>query len=411
MNGNEKQAPPGKITPPLPKPVAPRRKRIWGPVLLASIAAGITGALLVLLVMPAIFGVNPYDLVRGKVKSVGVGESSGVSANKINVVSPTQGATNVSGVASKVTPAVVNIDTKSTPQETMFPFFSPRVQEGTGSGVIYSANGYILTNNHVVSDAQDITVTLASGEEFKGKKVGADPDNDIAVVKIDKTGLPAIAIGDSDKLVVGQLAVVVGSPLGFEQTVTAGVVSALHRTLGTSSLNGNQNVLIDLIQTDAPINPGNSGGALCDASGKLIGVNTLIASTSGGSEGLGFAIPVNTAKKVADDLIAGRSISHPYIGVLGQTISESIATQYNLPVSKGAYVTRVVPDSPADKAKIKTGDIIVQIDGKPVKSMDDVISTVRSHKVGDKISVTYHSGGSKKTVELTLEEKRNTPVE
>jgi len=209
--------------------------------------------------------------------------------------------------------------------------------------------------------------------------------------------------------VVGQLVVAVGSPLGFEQTVTAGIISALHRALGATSSNGQTtNILTDLIQTDAPINPGNSGGALCDGNARLIGINTLIASQSGGSVGIGFAIPINTAKQVADDLIAGRPVSHPYIGVLGQTVSQSIAQRYNLPVSQGAYVTRVVPGSPADKAGIKAGDIIVGIDGKPVKSMDDVIARVRTHGVGDKVSVTYYSGGSKKTTQLTLAEKPTT---
>jgi putative serine protease PepD len=167
-------------------------------------------------------------------------------------------------------------------------------------------------------------------------------------------------------------------------------------------------VLTDLIQTDAPINPGNSGGALCDNGSKLIGINAVIASQSGGSEGIGFAIPINTAKQVADDLIAGRPVSHPYLGVLGQTISPSIATQYNLPASNGAYVTRVVPSSPAAKVGIKTGDIIVGIGGKPVKSMDDVVAAIRSHAIGDKVSVTYYSGTSKKTVDVTLQEKPAT---
>jgi serine protease Do len=328
---------------------------------LTAIVAGLVGALVVLLVLPAIFGVNPYDLVRGKVRKTVVDQETNQPKQVTNVVSPTQGATDVSGVAKKVTPSVVNIDVRTTPQTTNP--FSLTPQEGTGSGVIYTSDGYIITNNHVVSGAQDITVTLASGTELKGKKVGADPDNDIAVVKVDQANLPAIDIGNSDNLVVGQLVVAVGSPLGFEQTVTAGIVSALHRVVGvTSSTGQSTNMLTDLIQTDATINPGNSGGALCDGSARLVGINALIASQSGGSEGIGFAIPIDTAKMVADDLIAGRPVSHPYVGILGQTVSQSIAQRYNLPVDAGAYVTRVVPGSPADKAGIKAGDIIVGID-------------------------------------------------
>jgi S1-C subfamily serine protease len=399
--------PPGTIppAPPAVQPGPPRRR--WGGTVLTAIVAGLVGALVVLLVLPAIFGVNPYDLVRGKVRKTVVDQETNQPKQVTNIVSPTQGATDVSGVAKKVTPSVVNIDVRTTPQTTNP--FSLTPQEGTGSGVIYTSDGYIITNNHVVSGAQDITVTLASGTELKGKKVGADPDNDIAVVKVDQANLPAIDIGNSDNLVVGQLVVAVGSPLGFEQTVTAGIVSALHRVVGvTSSTGQSTNMLTDLIQTDATINPGNSGGALCDGSARLVGINALIASQSGGSEGIGFAIPIDTAKMVADDLIAGRPVSHPYVGILGQTVSQSIAQRYNLPVDAGAYVTRVVPGSPADKAGIKAGDIIVGIDGKPVKSMDDVLGGVRTHHVGEKVSITYYSGGSKKTVELTLAEKPST---
>lgn len=401
-------APPAGMMPPVPPQAVASPKRRRGGAVLTSIAAGVIGALLVLLVMPAIFGVNPYDLVRGKIRKAVSDQETNQPRQSTNLVSPTQGATDVSAVAKKVTPSVVNIDIRTAPQSTN-PFTLMTPQEGTGSGVIYTSDGYIITNNHVVSDAQDITVTLASGAEAKGKKVGADPDNDIAVVKIDNTKLPTLVIGDSDNLAVGQLVVAVGSPLGFEQTVTAGIISALHRVVGAQSSNGQSTeVLTDLIQTDAPINPGNSGGALCDGNARLIGINTLIASQSGGSVGIGFAIPINTAKQVADDIIAGRPVSHPYIGVLGQTVSESIAKRYNLLVSQGAYVTRVVPGSPADKVGIKAGDIIAGIGGKPVKSMDDVIAGVRSHQVGDKISVTYYSGGSKKTATLTLAEKPST---
>jgi len=403
----------GAVMPPAsPMPPAPPRRqkkerggggwRMW----LVAIISGVVAALLILLLMPALFGVNPYDLVRGKVsdQKTTTGKTTGSSSSK--VVSPTSGASDVSGVARKVTPSVVNIDVRSGASNNPFSLQTP--QEGTGSGVIYKSDGYIITNNHVVTGAQDITVTLASGEELKGKKVGTDPENDIAVVKIDKTGLPAMDIGNSDNLVVGQLVVAVGSPLGFEQTVTSGIVSALHRAVGVSESGSSTTILTDLIQTDAPINPGNSGGALCDGSARLIGINTLIASQTGGSQGLGFAIPINTAVLVADDIIAGKPISHPYLGVLGQTVTPSVAQQYNLPVEEGAYVTQVVPGSPAEKAGMKTGDIIVAIDGKPVKSMDDVVASVRTHQVGDKLSVTFYQGASKKTAQVTLAEKPTT---
>ena len=386
-----------------PEPAARPKKARAGRTLLIALAAGIVGAALVILALPAIFGVNPFDLMRGKATS---GEATGgktTSGSKTVMISPTQGATDVSGVARKVTPAVVNIDVRT--GGSTDPFNATNPQSGTGSGVIYKSDGYIITNNHVVQDARTITVTLASGEELKGTRVGADPENDIAVVKVDKTGLPAAQLGDSDRLAVGELAVAVGSPLGFQQTVTSGVVSALHRVVGATDSGGTTTVLTDLIQTDASINEGNSGGALCDGAARLVGINTLIASQSGGSVGLGFAIPANTAVQVADDIIAHRPISHPYIGVLGQTVTAGVSAHYKLAVVEGAYVTQVIPGSPAAKAGIKPGDIIVAVDGKPVKSMDDMVAAVRSHGIGDEITVTYFQGTTKKTVSLTVGEK------
>jgi len=264
---------------------------------------------MVVLLMPAVFGVNPYDLVRGKVKSASATQSNTNTTTKsVQVVSSTGGAMTVADIAKKVTPSIVNINIRTAAQQT--PFYSTDSQEGTGSGVIYTEDGYIITNNHVIESAQDITVTLASGEQLKATLVGTDTTNDIAVIKINKTNLPAISIGDSSNLVVGQLAVAIGSPYGFEQTVTSGIVSALHRTISAASeTSGQTESLSDLIQTDAAINPGNSGGALCDGNAKLIGIDAVIATQSGGSEGIGFAIPINTAKKVADGIIAGKAVS------------------------------------------------------------------------------------------------------
>jgi len=374
-----------------------------GKIVLVSAISAVIAALLVLLVMPAIFGVNPYDLVTGKVKKNQTATQVSSAAKVTNVVSTSQGAADVSTIAKKVTPSIVNVNVSSTSQGNMF--FPSSVQEGTGSGVIYTADGYIITNNHVVEGAQSITVTLASGTELKAKVIGTDPENDIAVIKIDKTGLPPITIGNSDNLVVGQLVVAVGSPLGFEQTVTAGIISALHRNLAADSQTGQSTVLTDLIQTDAPINPGNSGGGLCDGGAQLIGINAMIASQSGGSVGIGFAIPANTAKRVADAIIAGKSVSHPYIGIQGQSVTSDVATQYNLPVTEGAMVTSVMPGTSAEKAGLKSGDIVVSVDGKPVKTIDDLIAAVRKKNVGDKISITYYDNGTKKTADLTIQEE------
>ncbi|MBN2169430.1 MAG: trypsin-like peptidase domain-containing protein [Actinobacteria bacterium] len=374
----------------------------FGMTILIGLIAGIAGALLVLLLMPFIFGVNPVDLVTGNLKKT-TGTSSGTNGT-VKVVSPTEGALSVANIASEAIPSIVNIDIRAPQQGLLFDLGEA---EGTGSGVIFTEDGYIITNNHVIADATEIKVTLASGEELQGKKVGADPETDIAVVKVDKTGLPVLETGDSDKLVVGELCIAVGSPFGYEQSVTAGIISALQRivTVGVVSGQDTVSVLTDLIQTDAAINPGNSGGALCDSKARLIGVNTVIATSAGGSEGVGFAIPVNTVKKVAEDIIAGRPVSHPYMGVLGTDVTKDLAESSGLSVENGAYLTRVLSGGPADKAGIKVGDVIVEVDGEAVKGMDSVVSIIRKHNVGDKIEIVVYSGDKKKVVEVVLEEK------
>jgi putative serine protease PepD len=372
-------------------------------MILVAVVAAVIAALVILVAMPWAFGVNPWDLVRGELREAAT-EDKAEGNGTIRVVSPSGGATTVTEVAERVIPSIVNIDIRTAPQRGLF--FDTAPQEGTGSGVIYKPDGYIITNNHVVQDAQEILVTLASGEELMGSKVGGDPDTDVAVVKVEKSDLPTLEKGDSDNLAVGQLCVAAGSPFGFEHSVTAGIISALHRNVSATVQGATQQtVLTDLIQTDAAINPGNSGGALCDSEARLIGINAVIATSAGGSEGVGFAVPINTAQKVADDIIAGRPVSHPYLGVLGQSITSTIAEQYDLPVDAGAYITRVVPDGPSAKAGLKSGDIIVEIDGEPVKAMDNVISMVRGHDVGDTVQVVYYDGTERKSAEVTLEEK------
>jgi S1-C subfamily serine protease len=254
-------------------------------------AAAVIAALVVLIALPAIFGVNPYDLVRGKLRGGG-------SQTRI-VVSPASN-TAVITVANKVSKSVVNIDIREAPPPNTT---TATPTTGSASGVIYRSDGIILTNNHVVGAATSIVVTLSDGKKYPGTRVGTDPASDLAVVKIDATNLPAIAVGNSDSLVVGQLVVAIGNSLGFQQTVTSGIVSALHRSVQEQTDSGATTKLDGLIQTDAPINPGNSGGALCDASSKLVGITAVIATQSGGSQGIAFAIPVNTAVRVANGII------------------------------------------------------------------------------------------------------------
>jgi len=366
-----------------------------------AVIAGVVGAAVILLVMPALFGVNPYDLVRGKVKKTETLEEISLPKQQTNVVSPTQGTADVSSIAKAVIPAIVNINVRLTGAASSA---SGGATEGIGSGMIYTQDGYIITNNHVVEGAQTITVTLADGQNFPAKKIGSDAEFDVAVVKIDKTGLPVLPTGDSGNLAVGQLVVAVGSPLGFEQSVTSGIISALHRNVGTGSSSGGQ-ILTDMIQTDTSINPGNSGGALCDSNGKAIGMNTLIASQSGGSVGLGFASPINNVKHVADDVIAGRPVNHPYIGVTGQTADPAVASQFGLPASRGAYITDVTAGGPAEKAGIKPGDIVVAVNGKSIATMEDLIGIVRVQPIGTKLALDYFTGSQKKSTSVTVEDK------
>lgn len=274
---------------------------------MAAAVAGIIGALMALAALPALFGVNPYDLVRGKVgREETAGDGSAVD-EAVETVSTAGREADVAAIARKVIPSIVNIDVQS--RVRGFRGFDYGVEEGTGSGVIYRSDGYIITNDHVVGNAEAITVTLASGEQLDAETVGTDPGSDIAVIKVDKSDLPALSLGDSEKLEVGEAAVAVGSPYGFEQTVTSGIISAMDRSITVQSATGGTVELTGLLQTDAAINPGNSGGALCDSSARLVGVATLIASSSGGSEGIGFAIPADRVKRVADALIAGRSVN------------------------------------------------------------------------------------------------------
>ncbi|HEY4686870.1 MAG TPA: trypsin-like peptidase domain-containing protein, partial [Candidatus Subteraquimicrobiales bacterium] len=234
--------------------------------------------------------------------------------------------------------------------------------------------------------------------------VGRDPETDLAVVKINKKDLPAAELGSSSDLRVGELVVAIGSPFGFEHTVTVGVVSALNRNV---TIPGEDQVqtYTDLIQTDAAINPGNSGGALTNASGQVIGVPSLIFSASGGSQGVGFAIPINLAKDVAEQLIKTGEAVHPYIGIVGTTVDKDVAKQFNLSVEEGAMINRIASNTPADKAGMKAGDVVTTFDGKPIKTMDDLIAAIRAKKVDDKVKLTFVRGKDKKEVELTLAEK------
>lgn len=281
-------------------------------------------------------------------------------------------------------------------------------QSGLGSCVMLSEDGYAITNYHVVEGGSKFEVTV-DGETYDAELVGDDASSDVAVLKLDGSGFTPIALGDSDNITIGEWVMSIGSPFGLEQSVATGIVSATSRSQimeGTSdmfgSTTGTPTIYPNMIQTDAAINPGNSGGALVDAQGRLIGINTLITSYSGNYSGVGFAIPVNYAISLAQDIIEGKEPTHAQLGVSLTTVNASIAQRYGFSVDEGAYVSAVVPDSGADKAGLQIGDIIVEFDGMDVASASDLMLDVRTKNPGDEVTVKYMRDGQEAEAKVTL---------
>ncbi len=317
----------------------------------------------------------------------------------------------VIGVYKQVSPAVVHIASIALAYDF---FFNVVPQAGTGSGFLIDEQGHIVTNNHVVEDARSLEVTLADGTKVPATLVGRDPNNDLAVIKISIPGrtLPSISLGDSGALQIGQLAIAIGNPFGLDRTVTTGVISSLNRSLRAES--GRE--MRGIIQTDAAINPGNSGGPLLNSRGEVIGINTAIFSPSGGSVGIGFAIPVNTAKRLIPQLIAAGRVRHPWLGIAGITLSPELARALDLPVGKGVLVAQVYPRSPAARAGLRGGprrvrvgntilavggDILTGADNTPVESMDRLVAYLDDEKrVGQVVELTLRRG--KETVRLSV---------
>jgi len=316
----------------------------------------------------------------------------------------------VSAAVKRVGPAVVRIDTERTvPRLGLDPSFSdPLLREmfgdqipnsrerGQGSGIVIDGQGMVLTNAHVVDGAERVEVTLASGEELEGSVLGIDPVTDLAVVRIAKTpGLKAAPLGDSSALDVGDWAIALGTPYGLERTVTLGIVSSLHRNITSLGFSDKR---LELIQTDAAINPGNSGGPLINASGEVIGINTLVRSGPGA--GLGFAIPINLAKGVAAQLSQGDSVVHPYLGLQLVPLNPRLARDNNadpnallqLPERDGALVQRVIPDSPADRAGLRRGDLVVQAAEQQVSDPGELLRLVEASKIGDDLPIRVLRG-------------------
>jgi serine protease Do len=281
-------------------------------------------------------------------------------------------------------------------------------QLGLGSGVIIDEEGYILTNEHVVSNAEKIVVTLPDGREFKGEIKGKDARADLAVIKINARGLPVASLGDSDKLKIGEWVVAIGNPFGFalqnsEPTVTVGVVSALHRSLGRA-VSRNKD-FSDLIQTDAAINPGNSGGPLVNLKGEVIGINVAIFSTSGGYQGIGFAIPVNNAKRIISRLIAGKKVLYGWLGVTVQDLNDDLANYFGLADKNGVLVAKVLDESPAQKAGMKDADVIKKFDNKTVNNVRELLTVVGRAEVGRKVKVDLVRDKKPLTLQVVVGER------
>jgi putative serine protease PepD len=318
-------------------------------------------------------------------------------------------------IYQKASPSVVNVISTVITRDF---FLNAIPREGSGSGSILDARGHVLTNNHVIRDAKKLEVTLADGSKWPAKLVGTDPDNDLAVIKIEAPAdkLKPLPLGDSQKLQVGQKVLAIGNPFGLGLTLTTGIISSLGRNIRSEV----GTMIEDLIQTDASINPGNSGGPLLNSEGEIIGINTAIISPTGASVGIGFAIPVNTAKRIIPQLIAKGYVVYPWAGASVQPLFPELAQALKLKAERGAMVIEVTPGGPAEKAGLRGGnrqlqvgnvviivggDVITRIDQSEVKDADDLIKHIRERKPGDAVALKVLRDGQFKEVKITLQER------
>jgi len=339
---------------------------------------------------------------RGQVVTIREATASGAEAAK---------APSYNDAVARATPAVVNIFTSKDARVPFHPFMddplfrrffgeqSPnerRKESSLGSGVIVSTEGYILTNHHVVEQADEIEIALSDGRRAPARVVGADPETDLAVLKSELKDVPSIAFGTADGLKVGDVVLAIGNPFGVGQTVTMGIVSALGRThLGI-------NTFENFIQTDAAINPGNSGGALVDASGNLIGINTAIYSRSGGSQGIGFAIPESVAKQVLQQIVSNGTVTRGWIGVEAQDLSKELADSFGLKSSSGALIAGVLRGGPAEKSGVKPGDILKEVEGKSVADVAGMLNLVAALKPGASATLSLLRNQNPLTVQVLV---------
>ena len=397
-----------------PKEKKPKTGPGFGKTVALPFVSGIVGATLVLGICFSVPTIK--NNIIGQTNTYTKDNNSNINYNNVNLdlVSLSNISDTGVAVAQKVLPSIVGISV----EYSVNSLFSrnPSTATAEGSGVIISSDGYILTNNHVidtstsssssssyyeVNKASKINVYLYNDETpYEAEIVGTDEQTDLAVIKIDKTDLTAAELGDSDTVQVGEWCMSVGNPLGMKSTVCQGSISALNRQITDS-----EGKTYTVLQTDAAINEGNSGGALVNSKGQVIGINTLKASGEGG-EGLGFAIPINSTKDIYSDLIQYNKVKRPYIGITGSDITEdTIKSNPTFDLKVGAYVRSVDDYSPAEKAGIKVGDIIIEADGQKIENMDDLNEIKNTHQIGDKMTLKIYRDGRESTVELTLAEQ------
>lgn len=369
------------VAPPLQPEPSPRKSQrrglgLWGTILVSAVTALIVGG---------VAGLGGY-LIGSNGDANASGTSNVISLPQLDGVSKV-GTTDVAAIAESVLPSVVSI------------LIEAGDNSGSGSGFIVQSDGYILTNNHVAAPAAnggELTVVFEDGEKALAKIVGRNSSYDLAVLKVDKTGLPAAVLGDSSAVRVGEIAIAIGAPLGLNGTVTSGIISSLDRPV-TAGGSG-ELAFINAIQTDAAINPGNSGGPLLDGSGRVIGINSAIATLAGtiggetGSIGLGFAIPINTAKRIAEELISTGDSQTPIIGVV-------LNTAYT---GEGAEISEITPGGPAQEAGFRVGDVITGFNGRQVADSTELVVAIRSYAPGEQIEITVTRNGQSSTIPLTL---------
>ncbi|SET28859.1 putative serine protease PepD [Olsenella sp. KH3B4] len=355
------------------------------------IVAGAISGVVAALVLVLVLGLTGFF---GKPSaSTGAGSTSGGSSSSngtINITSNDTDASTAEAVAAKAMPSVVSVNVTTDSGQ------------GLGSGVILDTDGDIITNYHVIDGATAISVTI-DGKSYEASVVGSDSSSDLAVIKADLNGdsVTPIEVGDSSQLNVGSWVMTIGSPFGLDQSVSEGIVSALYRNELLQSSSGDT-IYTNLIQVDAAINPGNSGGALVNDQGQLVGISTLYSSSTESFAGIGFAIPGNYAVEIANKIISGQEVTHAYIGLSMQTVNAQNARSNGLSVNQGAYVAEVVANGPADQAGIQQGDIIVAMDGEEITSADGMVLAVRSHEIGDTVTVTVVRGTETKDLTVTL---------